>query len=134
MAHTTTLVSSGPNHVTYTVVEAGTAVAVAEARDVLANLTTAGFGAGNPLFDALNQNGVAWADQPAAIVGVNTEITIAVSVRVQSAGDASSMTFIPNISGGAIGNFRLDIQGVKAANADTAEFVITLQHRHSIFV
>lgn len=132
MAHATTVVNAGPHHIAYNIVEDGNAVATALQRDILGDLTTAGAGAGNPLFDTLNNGGVAVANQAAAIALVAQNVTISSITTVSSAADASTFTYIPNISGGSAGNFRLDMQACKANNADEASHFCVVTFRHSI--
>jgi len=132
MAHVTTVVNAGPHHIAYNIVEDGNAVGAVTARDLLGDLAAADVGAGNPLFDTLNNGGVAVANQAAAITLVAQNVTVSAITTVSSAADASTFTYIPNVAGGGVGNFRLDMQACKANNADEATHFCVVTFRHSI--
>lgn len=135
MAHVTAVVNAYYKTIAYTVVEDNMAVGAAEQRDVLADLTAAGFGSGNPLFDRLNNNGVAFANQAAAQLSVRSNVDIWVyneAMTTAGATGGAQLLTTPNVSGVGVGNFRLDLLAFKAANGDTASWVLEVRLRHSI--
>lgn len=135
MAHVTTVIRETPNAITYRVAEAGTAVGAAEQRDVIGDLAVGG-GAGGPLTTILNNGGLAIANQAAAAAlwdAAGIEATVTPEAATSAGATAkANLTVIPNINGGAVGNFALDIAGIKAVDADTATFVLTVRAPHSL--
>ncbi len=119
------LLEATAHSVAFTVVEDGNAVDVVQI-DVPAVAAT------GPLADAIA--GI-FANQAAALAFVRTQCDIVVyrEAGTQAGATAGAMaTVIANISGGAAGNFRLDVASEKAANADTATYFVRLALRHSI--
>lgn len=135
MAHVTTILQASNALIRYLVTEDGNAAGAAEQRNVLADLTAQGFGAGFDLFDVLNNGAAALADQAAAraLVYGTCDVDFHVRAAVPAGATAAPVpTLDPNVNGAAVGNFRLDIGVVKAANGDTAVFVVEIAFRHSI--
>jgi hypothetical protein len=125
MALTATTINASPYHIKISVAEAGTAAAITQV-NVASLLTTAGFGAGNPLFDLLNAS---YANQAAARTGLLSKCDVIVTPEVMSGATTSELLCTANVSGTA---FRLDMVTQKAANGDTATFIVDVSFRHSI--
>ena len=98
------------------------------ARDVPTDL------AAGPLNVLLN-SAVAVANQAAArnLIYQNCDVEIHRQASTSAGATAGPIpTMDPNIAGGAAGNFRLDFSSNKAANADTAIYIVRVSIRHSI--
>ena len=136
MARVITVLSTTGQRIVYSVVEDGTPAGAADKRDVLADLTAGGFNANNsPLFQRLNNGNAPIANQADARTLVYGRIDTIQNLRAAApagATGAPQVTLDPNISGALAGNFRLDIGCSKAADADTATFIVELSFRHSI--
>jgi hypothetical protein len=98
--------------------------------DVLAALTAAGFNATNsPLFAGLN---APFANAAAAQAYLDQNCDL-ISYFTASSVGTTTITYNGTAPGGAVaGTFRLTINGVKAAGADTATGKCRITLRHSI--
>lgn len=129
---TMAVVEATPYSILYSCTEDGTAAA-AETRDILADLTAQGVGSGNPLFDDLNDAFLSQAAARADFVAKCDPIVHMRSSTPAGATSAPALTVDEDISGGVVvGNFRLVVNVVKAANGDTALFFLRVSYRHSI--
>lgn len=139
MAHTTTPIRASLYEVVYTVAEAAGAAGAAEQRDVLtdmAALLTVAQRAASPLYTLLNNSGVAFTNQAAARTAVQGNLRISLRPTAIAIGAGGTgvpvLNLDPNVSGAAVGNFRLDIAAIKQHNDNTGSWVVTIEYRHSI--
>ena len=124
---------SGPNHITYSFSADGNAAATLQ-RDVLADLVAEGFGVGSPLHDELN---VAMANQAAARTVFHNNCVATLTPRTRPAGTATEGVLIGvnvdhNQVGAAAGDYRLELDDVKNADATVADYVLVVQHLHTV--
>ena len=127
------ITSTSPYSISYQVGEDGNAVDIVQ-RDVLADLVAKAVPVTAPIYVLLNNSGVAFAAQANAQTAVESACDLFTYYETGViAGTAAFVPWcVPNIAGTAVGNFRLDLTGLKTANGDTATYHVRLSMRHSI--
>ena len=127
------ITDASPYTIGYQVGEDGNPVNIV-LRDVLADLVAQGVPVTAPLYVLLNNGGVAFASPAAAQTAVEAACDLFCYYEAAViAGTAAFVPFcVPNITGTAVGNFRLSLSGIKTNNGDTATYHVRLSFRHSI--
>lgn len=126
MANTLTLINQTSNSATFTFAEAGTAAAVTTT-DIIAALNA------GALKDLLNQT---FANQAAARTAWEAGVIVTSWCKTATPAGATGgpiPTVDVNVSAPAVAsNLRLETNSVKAANGDTATYILRIENRHTI--